>query len=404
LLAQIYRNIPNSFLDFDISSFVHDQNTAKFTFSNQNRFPFDIALLADQLAIYPKAKFKLPSFTKVFAQFTPQSFEQSSSERIACYKASLINGHTLLDLCGGLGVDDWAFSRSFSQVDSLDINAQLNKLVRKNFEKLGVENILRMDGDAYDFIKGNSEKYDWVYLDADRRVGANRAFSLAQTEPNILKVKDPLFAFTNRILLKVSPMMDLQLLVEELESVVQIWVLTSKNEVKEVLVELGQKRAADIQVHAVNLDDFEAQLFDGPLMNGIKPNYGYAGDYFYEPALALIKSGLASSYLEKFKITQLAINSIYGVGPSWIPDFFGRGFKVLHAEVFSKSKCAEYLRQHQIMKSNIARRNFKMDVEEIRKQFGLKDGGDVYLFFTENHLGEKMFFHCVKVQNQHLLI
>lgn len=396
MLAQRYRNIPNSFIEFDISLFIHEQDITRFTLLNNDRFPFDISLLADQLLIYPKAKVKLPSFTSVYAQFTPQSYEQSSSEEIALFKSGLISGKRLLDLSGGLGVDDWAFAKRFEQVDSVDIDDQLNKIVRQNFNKLGVRNIKRIDGDAYDIVAAATSTYDWVYLDADRRVGKSRGHALVDTEPNILKLKDTIFTFTDQILLKVSPMLDLHALVAELQTVKQIWVLALKNEVKEILVELSATQNEQVLVFAVDIDDTINQ-FEGTLGTPVNMHYNHTGNYFYEPALALIKAGLASGHLNHKGIQQIAPNSIYGVSEQPVNDFFGRSFKIVGHGEFSKSKFAAYQKEHTLTKANIAKRNFKMEVDDIRKQFKIKDGGEEYVFFTENAAKEKLFFHCVKM-------
>jgi predicted O-methyltransferase YrrM len=404
--VQRYRNIPNSFIQIDLSLYIHEQDITRFTLANQNRFPFDVSFLVDQLSIYPKAKGKLPSFTAVYALFTPRSYEQSSAEQIALFKSSLYTGSCLLDLSGGLGVDDWAFAKTFDRVDSIDIDDQLNKIVRENYRKLKVANITRVDADAYDFVRENMNRYDCVYLDADRRVQESRTYALADTEPNILNLKNDLFKITDKILLKVSPMLDIEALTKELKQVKQYWILSLKNEVKEILVELGKELGQQILIHAVDIDDEETKVFSGVREKGNEPrlSYGSAGHYFYEPSLALIKSGLASRYFVAHQINQLAINSVYGVSDFYKFDFFGRAFEVVFQGVFSKSKLSVYLKNNQIDKANIAKRNFRMEVSDIRKQFGIKDGGDEYLFFTEDAQKQKVFFHCRKVVSEPVIM
>jgi hypothetical protein len=55
-----------------------------------------------------------------------------------------------------------------------------------------------------------------------------------------------------------------------------------------------------------------------------------------------------------------------------------------------------YLANNNITKANIAKRNFPMEVTEIKKLTGLKDGGEQYLFFTTDEQGEKRVFHVGK--------
>lgn len=397
MLVQRYKNIPHSFIYFDIEPLVNEFNVVQFTLSNAGKYDFDIGFVADQLTIYPKAKVKLPSFTDSYCLFTPQSYEQSSSEILALFKCGLIVGNSILDVCGGLGVDDWAFAKKFKQVVSIDIDGELNKLVRRNFEKLKAINIERIDGDAYDFVNKNVYKYDWVYVDSDRRTNTNRSFAIAETEPNILKVKDKIFSFTDNILLKVSPMLDLHAIINELQTVKHIWIVSHKNELKEILIHLHNKPCQAI-VEAVNIESDKQYHFSLPYpFESPKIIFDNDGLWFYEPALALIKANLASAYLLQEGINQVAQHSIYGVSTIEVMQFFGRKFKLFESFEFSKGRLKTYLANNHITKANIAKRNFPMEVDELRKLTSLKDGGSHYLFFTQDSQGEKRVFHCGKV-------
>lgn len=408
-MIQRYKNIPDTFINFDISPFVNtigEYDSVQFTLKHAGKFPFDVAYLADQLSIYPKAKHKIPSFTGVYSIFTPQSYEQSSSEKLALFKASLVSGTNMLDLSGGLGVDDWAFSKSFKKVVSLDIDAELNKIVRNNFLKIGSTNIERLDADAYHFVDNNVNIFDWMYMDADRRNAEKRTYALADTEPNIFSIKDKLFEFTSNILLKVSPMLDVHALINELKHVAAIWVVSSKNEVKEILIHISKEKlnsqnesshAAKIIMHAVDVTETENTHFQLPYSAmQTEPTYANDGLWFYEPALSLIKSNLAPAYLKKYSISQVGKHSIFGVSNVQVPDFFGRAFQLYESFVFSKGHLKTYLANNNITKANIAKRNFPMEVTEIKKLTGLKDGGEQYLFFTTDEQGEKRVFHVGK--------
>jgi 16S rRNA G966 N2-methylase RsmD len=380
--VQRYKNIPDSFINFNITPLTYEQNSGHVALSHAGKYDFDTAFLVDQLLIYPKAVVKIPSFTAVYAKFTPQSFEQSSSEVLANIKSSLIFGKRILDLSGGLGVDDWAFSKRFEQVVSLDIDAELNKLVRYNFTLLQVANIQRIDIDAYQYVHNNVERFDWVYLDADRRVKDKRSYSL--------------FTFSENILLKVSPMVDIHAIITECKTVKEIWIVSHKNEVKEILVHLQQTESLPM-IHALNIDGEQHQQFSKQypiVQQELQP--AVDGLWFYEPALSLIKAYLATSYMQERGISQVANHSLFGVSPTEVKDFFGRRFKLYESFVFSKGRLKTYLANNSITKANITKRNFPMDVAEIRQLTGLKEGGTDYLFFALDAAGEKRVFHCGK--------
>lgn len=398
---QSYTNIPDSFLQFDLQAFIDryaGQDVNQLALRLSGHYPFPFALLAEQLNNYQKAHHKLPFFTKAYCFLTSKSFEQASSEALARFKASLFSGRTCLDLSGGLGVDDWAFAQQFEHVVSLDKDAGLNKLVRKNFEKLGVHNVERVDADAMKYAHDLSQHVDLIYLDADRRPESahKRVAALADAEPDILQLKDQLFRFSPKVLLKLSPMLDIDAVIHELKDVSAVYVAALDNEVKELLV-LLQPQASQPLIHAVNISGETVEQFAQPW--GEKPvaHYHDEGRYFYEPALCLIKAGLAAAYAGTQHVQLLAPNSNYGVSDQLATGFMGRSFQVVNRLEFSKSALKRYLAEQGITQANMAKRNFPAEAEALKKQFGIKDGGAEYLFFTRNAAGEKLVFHCRKL-------
>jgi len=178
----------NNLLKFDLQSFLKDYAGAS-SLNLKKAFPDNYKLLAAQLALYPKANTKMPKFTSNYCYLTSKSYEQSSSEALAQYKASLFEGETLLDLSGGLGIDDIAFSTKFKRVVSIDSDSELNLIADVNFCKLGIQNIERITANAEDYIN-NVISADLVYIDADRRAvqSGKKSVTLHNSSPNILQM------------------------------------------------------------------------------------------------------------------------------------------------------------------------------------------------------------------------
>lgn len=178
---------------FDLASFIHENKYQKpETFLLQSKYNTKKLnwFLAEQLKAYPKAVHKLPTFTSTHCWFTSKSYEQSSSESSALFKSSLFNGGKILDLSGGLGVDDWAFAKSFEQVVSLDPDSELNAIVRLNWLKLNLQNCNRLTTTAEAYLKTHSgNQFDLIYLDADRRSNTNRQSGIEGGTPNFLDRK-----------------------------------------------------------------------------------------------------------------------------------------------------------------------------------------------------------------------
>lgn len=376
----------NKHLDAEVYLLRHKGNTNQL-----------IWLLAEQLKTYPKAVHKLPDFVKHHCWFTSKSYEQASSESSALFKIKRFTGNKMLDLSGGLGVDDWAFSKTFNEVISLDPDEFLNQLVRHNYKLLGTQNIQRIDTTAEDYLsKTNDLSFDLVYLDADRRPDAKRSWLLHLVQPNYLELAPVLTKMTKQILLKVSPMVDITYLKETIQGIKEIWVLGDTKEVKEVLVLIEPNYTGSVQTEAIIMQDQGDLSFVGNEEKIPQTSNQVTGEYFFEPHPCIIKAGQSKAYANSLGLNQIAAESAFYLGNINPESFMGRAFKVIYAFEFTKSATKDYLKQTQLTQANITRRNFILSVDEIKRLFKIKDGGDNYLFFTTDALGKKMCIHAVK--------
>ncbi len=373
---------------------------SKYNTKNLNWF------LAEQLKTYPKATHKLPTFVASHCWFTGKSYEQSSSESSALFKSSLFSGNRLLDLSGGLGIDDWAFSKSFKAVISLDPDHKLNELVRLNWEKVGTQNCIRMDTKAEDYLgSATHETYDLVYLDADRRDKENRKQGIAEGSPNFFAIKELLFKQTNQVLLKLSPMIDINYCLKELPHIQNIWIVSIEHEIKEILCHLDQTKNLPVQIQTIEIDKngekFQLSADENSLHSKETINPNPENSYFFEPAAALIKSGLSAHFMNQFQYQALGKNTYYFTGNT-VPYPLvkqGRIFQIIKQSHFAKSTFKHYLKSISAERINISSRNFGLDAATIEKNFKLKTGGDDYFFFCKNQLEEKLFFHCRKISD-----
>lgn len=375
-----------------------DINTLALKFKSINQTEFNINLVLDTILNIKKGRNKLPFLTSNYCWLPAKSYEQASSELTAYYKSLLFNGDSVLDLSGGLGVDDIAFSKVFSTVFSLDSDEELNEIVKHNFKKIGINNIERLTVFAEDYLANITSKFDLVYIDADRRPVANsKKFLLSDCTPNIIELLPQLKLITNQLLIKLSPMVDLNYCKTEIENIKEIHVVALKNEVKEVLLLINFSKNNSTIIKAVNIiNEQNIQEFSELNSFFIETNESNENTHFYEPNASIIKANLSNNYAQSLGLKMIALNSNFFVGHELIENFFGRSFKIVESFPFSKSTLKSYLKKKGIVKANINKRNFPINEAEIAKQFDLKTGGDEYLFFTQNNQGEKLFFHCRK--------
>ena len=355
-------------------------------------------LLVETVSNYKKALHKVPTLASKYCWLPTKSYEQASSELTAFYKSKFENGNCILDLCGGLGVDDIAFAKQFEKVISLDADEELNEIVKWNFKKLNIKNIERISIFAETYIKTNNVVFDMVYMDADRRPGGNlKSFKLEDCTPNIIQILPTVKQFTDKLLIKLSPLVDIDYCKTVLQNIIEIHIVAVKNEVKEILLFLNFNSMVEPKIKAINIinKDFIQQfeyikINNSEIANWVEPLY------FFEPNASIIKANLSANYAESLGLKMLAENSHFFVGKSMSNNFMGRTFRIIHTCIFSKSYLTNYLKENKINKANISRRNFPINEAEIAKQFNIKDGGEEYLFFTQNSIGEKLFFHCRK--------
>lgn len=228
----------------DLQNFIkknYNKSVTQLAFKKVLVEGYDNRFVLNQLHGKQKAKNKLPFLFNNNQILYPAkvSVEQSSSEKTAIWKANLVSGDTLLDMTGGFGVDTYHFAKQIKQVTYLEKNTELFEIVQHNFEVLNAENITAINDDSITFLKKTTQKFDWIYLDPARRDAAgSRKIGLAGYFPNLLDIKDLLFEKAKNILVKVSPMLDIQQAIQQVGIVQKVIVLAVQNEVKELLLVL----------------------------------------------------------------------------------------------------------------------------------------------------------------------
>jgi hypothetical protein len=363
----------------------------------KNPFPdIDFKIILNQIETRIKSKDKLPTWFNAQDIIFPSkiSIEQTSSEVTAQYKLQLISGTNLIDLTGGFGVDDYYFSKKVKQVVHCEINEELSEIVQHNFRQLNCTNIKCFSGDSSDFLTQSTTKYDWIYIDPSRRNDAKgKVFMLKDCLPNVPDLLDFYFNYSDKILIKTAPILDIAAGLSELKNVKEIHIVAVENEVKELLwiIEKGYEKT--IEIKTTNITKLKSYLFNFYYNNESESNYNLPQKYLYEPNSAIMKSGGFDAVCGKFPLKKLHKNSHLYTSDELI-DFPGRIFEIQQSFDYSKKSMKEFLEQK---KANITTRNFPETVENIRKKWKIKDGGDCYCFFTTNQNNDKIVLLCAKL-------
>jgi 16S rRNA G966 N2-methylase RsmD len=358
--------------------------------------------LVRQIQARQKARIKLPEWADNPDLIFPPalSVEQASSARTAAFKASLVSGQRLADLTGGFGADTAAFASRMAQVDYVERNAQLAAVVSYNLQQLGIANVTVHPAEAVAFLHNTPQQFDWLYLDPARRdTAARKTFRLQDCEPDVAKLLPLLLSKTDKILLKTSPMLDIEQAILELGHVRRLWVLAVDNECKEVLYELGQEAAVDPERYAINLrrdgSQHEFRVNRAREARAI-PRYAEAQQFLYEPNAAVLKAGAFRSIGTAFELLKLHQHSHLYTSDTLRPDFPGRVFRVLAVEKADGAALKAHLGPE--ARAHVTTRNFPDSVADFRRRTGIREGGDIYLFATTDLRGRLVVLVCEKAQ------
>ena len=371
------------------------ENEIQFIQENLHRDPIAIALeaakysdldiprLVGQIKARQKLKDKMPHWVANERIFFPPALalEQSSSEVTANFKASLVHGK-VVDLTGGMGLDSFAFAQAGCEVDYIERQEELAKITAFNHFVLNAGNIRHHSGDSLKWLSGCAELFDFLYVDPARRDGdGNKVVLLQDCEPNALELI-PYINNKTSLLIKTSPLLDLNQATKELGGVEKIYIVCFKNEVKELLFLKTSQSSEDPSVEVIELSQADSLQFKGnkSIESASICDFGPVSNYLYEPHAGILKAGFFK--LAGKGLSKIAPNTHLYTSEALHTNFAGRTFEVLAEGPLEKKWIQTVLPAG---KANISTRNFPIKADEIRKKFQLKDGGEFTLFAFRDH-------------------
>ena len=393
----------------------------------------DLQMALQQIAGRQTARKKLPSWAEVEGVVYPPhlNMEQCSSEQTARYKAQIAGkGESMVDLTGGFGVDFYWMSQGFRQRTYVEQNEQLCAIAQENFRTLRHDcRVCCCDTATY---LSEMPHVSLAFLDPARRnEHGGRTYGIEDCTPNVLELLPLLVQKTDRVLLKLSPMLDWRKAVSDLEKaspdgvfqVTDVHIVSVDNECKELLLLLGKEQTDGLRVVCVNgASSFtfilppkgrsvaripSVGMFSSQAGNNLFPGWEQLTSsdladsplYLYEPNASIMKAGCFAEVEAQFPVRQVSSNSHLFLSSDEIGDFPGRKFQILAISSMNKQEIKKKFSESLVpMESaNIAVRNFPMTAELLRKKLKLKDGGDTYIFATTLASGEHKLFICCKI-------
>ena len=329
---------------------------------------------------------KLPTFASIPDWWYPVrlSCEQCSSELTARYKASLLSPlalgegkeERLLALTGGYGVDTYFLSEQFTHTDYVEQNEELCRIAAHNFalsQKSKVErqklSIAIHNTTAEDFLLSSpcgEAGWGLIFLDPARRDShGSKVFRIEDCTPNVVELLPTLLAHSKRLLIKLSPMLDLTQAVTCLSQVNwDIHIVAIKNEVKEVLLLSGGTG----QITTIDLaQKDQAFVFtrEEEQHCGLDIRDGKLANYLYEPNAAILKAGAYKLVAQRFGLHKLDVNTHLYTSRQFIENFPGRVWRITEKQ--------------NLKQANVLTRNYPLTPEQLKKKLHLRDGGTAFV-------------------------
>lgn len=334
------------------------------------------SIVATEVKYLQRARRKLPTYYAARCIMHPIAFEQSSGE--GCARLKNFSGESCVDLTCGLGVDTYYLSKRFERVVAVERDEELAAIAVENFRRLGVGNVEVVNMSAEQYLDRCS-KVDTIYIDPDRRSqGGRKMVCLADCLPNVELLLPRLRSLCRRLVVKLSPMFDVDEALRLFGDSGCVTTLSESGECKELLSEWCADRLSPrVGVAVVGGGTFETD----PQLRTVDTSVGFDKGYKYliVPDAALRQSRTTDAYFGSLGDVDFFNHHSFGFTNSLHSALVGHQFDIVRIE--------EY--QPRLLKKSIARRieirtsHFPLSAQAICKSLGVREGGEEQWAFTE---------------------
>ena len=387
--------------------------------------------LLQQVEGRERTREKLPTMAAIEDWWYPVrlSCEQCSSEPTARWKAERLSGDeamrlsgdeamrrsgdeakgVLVDLTGGYGVDTYFMSEHFAQVHYVEQNEELCRIATHNFAltrphiqvhnthaeeflrreamRLSGDEAMRLSGDQAKGEKLEAKGEKWViYIDPARRdKHGGKVFRIEDCEPNVVELLPTLLRRAERIIIKLSPMLDITAALRSLQIPMDVDIVAVNNEVKEVLL-WSKIDPTPCRIHAVNLGGkttewsfTQEEERNAPCMlwDAHRGDQLTEGIYIYEPNAAILKAGAYKLVGARYGLQKWGQNTHLYLSTHYVEDFPGRVWRM--KEVVKKDT--------KDIRASVMTRNYPLTADQLRKKLKAKEGDTMTIIGAR--LGDK---------------
>ncbi len=364
----------------------------------------DLTFCLQQIEGWQLARKKIPYWAETDGLLFPPhlSMEQCSSEKTALYKKQLVcrllreEMRQMADLTGGFGIDFSYLAPLFEKAVYIERQEQLCQIALHNFNLLGLSHVVVKNAQAEDELPAIGN-VSLIYADPARRDDVGRKVVLLEDcQPNVVSLQEVLLEHSQVVMLKLSPMLDIQQALRQLKNVREVHVVSVDGECKELLLVMHREETP-LCYYCVNITNngqevTEVEQLSAPVISREEKTF------LYEPNASILKAGVQDALCQLYKVEKLHPFSHLFTSDELVEDFPGRSFRILGRSDFSKHSLKNLLAD--VTQANLTVRNFPATVQELRKKLKLREGGSVYLFATTLQNESHALFRCEKVKRE----
>ena len=368
-------------------------------------------VVAQQVDAYNRLVSKVPTWAKQDGlQFPfPVAIQQCSSEPLARFRQKIIEGESLADLTGGLGVDCYFMGRNMRRVVYVDAHPDAVEAVRHNYSVLGVSNTDFVNSTAEEYLKTCEEasvRFDNIFIDPSRRSSSGgRVFRLEDCSPDVTTIAPSMLRVADTVYIKLSPLLDISQVISQLPCVSDVYAIGHATECKDLLVVLksGQDAHSEPIIHAQMLsDDGEpvspisfCQSEEKSAVARLADHLPSVGEKIFVPSPAVMKAAPFSLLTNIYDLVMLGSGTHIYLGQNDIADFPGRRFVIVGVFDLSKSSVGELRKAYPT--AAVAVRNFPMSADELRKKLKIGESSQNFLFGVFAASGKPQLIVCHKL-------
>lgn len=318
--------------------------------------------------------------------FSPIAIEQATSSEIAQFHASLINpGESVVDLTMGMGSDSVAFASVAKSVTAIEQNETLAAVSKENYAD--VKNLEIICADSTEWVNHTDRHFNVAFIDPARRnQSGGRVFNLHDCSPDVTAILPRLRNVADRLLVKVSPMLDISALISELPGCKSVYVVEQKGEVRELLADVDFSYRGEPQLVAVisgEIFGFSRFEEDESVLCTAMPE---EGDCLYEPSPSIMKISPFKTLCSRFNAKTLSANSHLYFSRMPLTDFPGKEYILEKVIPYRSNELKNFTARYG--NASVSVRNFPIGADALRKKLKVKENSQKRLIATTGSNGE----------------